>query len=55
MPLAVDLLDTAAEALSEFWSERNDPTLPEFGFSDEKSVAAKIDVAQVQSYDLAHT
>jgi hypothetical protein len=43
--VAVDLLDIAAEELSEFWSKRNDPTLPEFGFPDEKSIASEIDIA----------
>jgi hypothetical protein len=53
--VAVDLLDIAAEALSEFWSKRNDPILPEFGFPDEKSIASEIDIAQIQAHKLANT
>ena len=53
--VAVDVLDIAAEALSEFWSKGNDPTLPEFGFPDEKCIASEIDVAQIQAHNLANT
>ena len=36
-----DLLDIAAEAVSEFWSKGSDPTLPKFGFPDEKCIRRK--------------
>src|SRR5208283_4303482 len=53
--VAVDLLDIVAEALSEIWSKRDDPTLSEFGFPNEKCTASEIDVAQIQANDLANT
>ena len=53
--VTVDLLDITAEALAEFWPKRNEPTLPEFGFPDEKCIASEIDVVQIKAHNLANT
>jgi hypothetical protein len=51
---SIALIDVASKALCELWAHGNDSGLAELGVADEQGLAVEVDIAEIQSGDLAN-